>query len=95
MKFVAVIDYVADAELVSRIRPEHRQYCATLKGQGKLVASGPFDDRPGALIIYEADSLEAADALLKADPFHQAGVFHSWTLRPWTVANANRELFPA
>jgi hypothetical protein len=60
-----------------------------------LVASGPFNDQPGALIIYEAESLEAADALLKADPFHQAGVFHHWTLRPWTVANANRDLLPA
>jgi len=95
MKFVAVIEYVADAELVGRIRPEHRQYCATLKEQGKLVASGPFTDKPGALIIYEAESLEAADALLKADPFQIAGVFRDWTLRPWTVANANRDLFPA
>jgi uncharacterized protein len=95
MKFVAVIEYVADTDLVNRIRAKHRQYCATLKAQGKLAASGPFTDQPGALIIYEAESLEAADALLKADPFHMAGVFHRWTLRPWSVANANSDLFPA
>jgi hypothetical protein len=48
----------------------------------------------GYTFLYEAESLEAAESLLKADPFHTAGVFHHWTLRPWTVANANRSLFP-
>ena len=94
MKFVAVIEYVANADLVGRIRPDHRKYCATLKERGQLAASGPFGDQPGALIIYEAETLDEADALLKADPFHAAGVFHRWTLRPWTAATANRSLFP-
>ena len=94
MKFVAIIEYAGDAELVARVRPEHRKYCAALKERGQLAASGPFTDQPGALIIYEAESLEAAEVLLKADPFHAAGVFHRWTLRPWTAATANRELFP-
>jgi len=94
MKFVATIEYCDDADLVGRVRPDHRQYCATLKERGQLAASGPFTDRPGALIIYEAESAEAAEALLKADPFHAAGVFQSWKLRPWTAATANRELFP-
>lgn len=94
MKFVAIIDYLPDADLVNRVRPDHRAYCATLKRNGQLVASGPFTDKAGALIIYEANTLEAAEELLKADPFHVAGIFQRWVLRPWTVANANRELFP-
>ena len=94
MKFVAVIEYGDDDELVNRVRPEHRAYCARLKHGGQLAASGPFGDKPGALMIYEADSVEAAQALLNADLFHLAGVFQNWTIRPWTAATANRELFP-
>jgi uncharacterized protein YciI len=94
MKFVAIIDYVPDADLVNRVRPDHRAYCATLKSKGQLAASGPFTDKAGALIIYEANSQEAAEQLLKADPFHVAGVFQKWVLRPWTIANASRESFP-
>ena len=51
-------------------------------------------DGSGALIIYETDSMEAAEELLRADPFHQAGVFARWSLRPWTVAHVNLPLFP-
>ena len=49
----------------------------------------------GALIVYEADTAEQAEKLLKGDPFHAAGVFVSWKIRPWKVVFANRELFPA
>ena len=85
MKFAASIEYSQDSALVEAHRPAHRVYLTTLLDQGKLFASGPYADGSGALIIYEADSTEAAEALLKADPFHAAGVFLKWTLRPWTV----------
>jgi uncharacterized protein YciI len=52
---------------------------------GKLFAAGPFEDGSGALIVYEADTLDAVEALIKADPFHAAGVFLRWTIRPWKV----------
>lgn len=94
MKFAAVIDYVPDADLAAKHRPDHRKYTAELKARGQLAASGPFNDGSGALIIYETDSVEAAEQLLRADPFHQAGVFARWSLRPWTVAHVNLQLFP-
>ena len=37
------------------------------------------------MIVYEADSPEAAANLLESDPFHTAGVFLNWTLPPWKV----------
>ncbi|MER3420861.1 MAG: hypothetical protein C4290_10205 [Chloroflexota bacterium] len=83
MKYAAMIEYIADPDKVQSVRPVHREYLAKLKEQGRLVASGPFADGSGALIIYEADSPEQAEALLKADPFYQAGVFLSWRIRPW------------
>ncbi len=83
MKYAAIIEYITDQDRVQSVRPVHREYLAKLKEQGRLAASGPFADGSGALIIYEADSPEQAEALLKDDPFCKAGVFVSWQIRPW------------
>jgi uncharacterized protein YciI len=85
MKVAASIEYSQDAALVEAHRPAHRAYLTSLLNEGKLFASGPYADGSGALIVYEAETPEAAEALLKADPFHAAGVFLRWTLRPWKV----------
>ncbi len=86
MKFAAVFTYPADSDGKARIqqtRPEHRTYLGGLREQGKLAAAGPFADDSGALIVYEAESEEAARQLIEADPFHKAGVFVACDLRPW------------
>ena len=85
MKYAASIEYLQDATVVEAHRPAHRAYLTRLLDGGKLFASGPYADGSGALIVYEADTPEEADALLKADPFHAAGVFLKWTVRPWKV----------
>jgi uncharacterized protein len=85
MKFAASIEYLQDAAVVEAHRPAHRAYLTKLLEQGKLFASGPYADGSGALIVYEADTADEVDALMKADPFHQAGVFLKWTVRPWKV----------
>jgi uncharacterized protein len=82
VKFATTIEY-GNHDRIAEVRPSHREYLAQLKEQGKLFASGPFEDDSGALIIYEADTAEAAQALLDADPFREAGVFQSWTMKPW------------
>ncbi len=95
MKFAAVIEYLQDKAKIAEIRPVHRQYLASLKEQGKLAASGPFTDDYGALIVYEAETKEEAEKILQGDPFHAAGIFVQWTIRPWNPVICNRELFPA
>jgi hypothetical protein len=95
MKFAAIIEYAQDKAKIAAIRPVHRQYLAQLRERGQLVASGPFTDDSGALIIYEADSREAAEQLLQGDPFHHNGIFLQYQLRPWNPVIANRDLLPA
>ena len=95
MKFAAVIEYIQDKEKIGVVRPTHRQYLADLKAKGQLAASGPFLDDFGALIVYEANTKEEAEAILKGDPFHQSGIFVRWTIRPWNPVICNRDLFPA
>ena len=85
MKYAASIEYLQDATVVEAHRPAHRAYLTKLLDEGKLFASGPYADGSGALIVYEADTPDDAESLLKADPFHAAGVFLHWTLRPWKV----------
>ncbi len=95
MKFAAIIEYSQDKAKIAEIRPVHRQYLASLKEKGQLAVSGPFTDDYGALIVYEAGTKEEAEGFLKADPFNAAGIFISYTIRPWNTVIANRELFPA
>jgi hypothetical protein len=94
MKFAAIIEYSQDRDKVQAVRPVHRQYLTSLKESGRLVASGPFTDDSGALIIYEASSKEEAERLLQGDPFHANGIFLRWQLRPWNPVLANRDLLP-
>jgi uncharacterized protein len=82
VKFATTIQY-GNPDRIAEVRPVHREYLSGLREQGKLFASGPFEDDSGALIIYEADSVEEAQALLEADPFREAGVFETWEMKPW------------
>jgi uncharacterized protein len=82
MKFATVFVYGNQGQ-IAEIRPGHREYLGKLKEAGKIVASGPFEDDSGALIIYEADTQAEAEAMIDNDPFRKAGVFQSYTIKPW------------
>lgn len=74
-------------------RPAH---LAFLEGLGsKLKAAGPFtgdDGKPtGSLVILEADSLEAAQAIAARDPYALARLFASVEIRPWKWLIKNPE----
>lgn len=94
MKYAAIIEYIQDKEKIANIRPAHREYLKGLLSDGKLASSGPFMDDSGALIIYEADSPDAAESLLQGDPFHQNGIFVQYEIRPWNPVMINHGLFP-
>jgi len=94
VKYAAVVEYSQDKAMIEATRPAHRAYLTCLVEKNQLFASGPFEDGFGALIIYEADSLAAVEALMRADPFHTAGVFVRWTVRPWKMVFSNSRLMP-
>lgn len=70
--------------------PAHLAYQAELEAQSALAFAGPMSDETGenmqgmGLIIYRAESFEAAHAMAKADPMHQSGA-RSYTLRKWMI----------
>ncbi len=77
-------------EEVKASLPDHLAYQAQLERQGALAFAGPMSDETGeevqgmGMIVYRADSLEAARALADADPMHQSGA-RRYTMRRWMI----------
>lgn len=75
------------------VRPAHIERLNQLKESGKLVLAGPHpaidSEDPGtagfsgSLIVAEFDSLEHAQAWADDDPYIQAGVYESVTVKPF------------
>lgn len=66
----------------------HGGYMKQLYDAGQLTHGGPFTDNSGGLSIIRADDLEAAQAILAADPAIIDGVFVA-TLHPWLSVDWN------
>jgi uncharacterized protein YciI len=69
---VFAVEYVYDAESAEvrdANRPAHRAWLAGLAEQGTLLASGPYTDGAGALLLLEAANESELNATLKEDPF--------------------------
>jgi uncharacterized protein YciI len=94
MKFAAIIEYAPVPDTITRVRPVHREYIKGLQKNGQIAIAGPFIDDSGGLLVYEAETPEQVDALIRNDPFFKEGVFKSWVLRAWKPVSANPALLP-
>jgi len=76
--------YVADSDaLRDEARPAHRTWLAGLAEDDKLLASGPYGDGAGALLIFKAAEEAELNNLLKQDPFAEAGVIAGIRTTEW------------
>ena len=66
MKFATLIEYTPDKAKIAATRPEHRDYLKNVLESGRLVISGPFAGDEGGLLVYEANSREDVEAILRA-----------------------------
>ena len=90
MKFVAIIKY-GDKEKVKASHLVHREYLRQFLENEQLRAAGPFADDEGALWVLEAETAEAAEEIVKGDPYVEAGAIVSWKIRPlayWSAQQA-------
>lgn len=92
----AMIAKDAPGALQTRLdtRPAHLEH---LKSLGKkLVFAGALLDAAeqpeGSIVIFEAETLEEAEAMAAADPFVPAGVFASYEVKRWRIAINNTAL---
>ena len=94
MVYAAIIQYTPDKAKIQATRPRHREYLMGKKAEGKVALSGPLGDDSGGIIVYSTASVEEADAIIRADPFAQDGIFLSWEIKPWNLILCNRDLMP-
>jgi uncharacterized protein YciI len=77
--------YAADStEARSAARPAHREWTAGLAQDGAILASGPYGDGAGALLIFKAADEAALNSILKQDPFAAAGVIAGTRITEWS-----------
>ena len=81
--FAVTYSFSAEPDEVNQIRPSHREWLADRLSEGSLLASGPMVDRPAALLIFKAESIEQLNALLDQDPYEIAGVIGERTIEAW------------
>lgn len=88
--YAAITTPAGSPEDVKANLPAHLAYQADLERSGNLAFAGPMSDESGenmegvGLIIYRADSLDAARSLADADPMHKSGA-RSFVLRRWLI----------
>jgi uncharacterized protein YciI len=71
------------AERRKQFRAEHLAYIEPLSRAGKIVVAGPFTDGSGSLIVFEADSMEAAQKQARNDPYVTRGIFARHEVKPF------------
>jgi uncharacterized protein YciI len=68
----------------SRVRvvaPRHVAHWRELRLAGYL--GGPFQDRTGGLIVFEAGDATEAERAVRADPFVREGLLAAYWLKAW------------
>lgn len=83
--FAVTYKYVGDEALINEIRPVHREWLSIQLAAGALLASGPMVNRPAALLIWKAESIEVLNELLDNDPFEIAGAITERTIEEWNT----------
>lgn len=68
---------------VAVVEPHHA-FLGRLREQGQLELTGPFTDGSGGAYLLRAESLEAALAIVHADPLHVTGS-SELTVREWSA----------
>lgn len=87
MKFVLWGTYCANAlEKRGPFRQEHLAGLERQKEQGVLLTIGPTQDCSHVFGLYEAESLEAVEALVKGDIYWREGIWTAVEVHPWIQA---------
>lgn len=88
--FVVESTPVKSPDELKKVLPDHLAYQAQQEQSGALAFAGPLSDVTGemmegcGLIVYRAESFEAAKLLADADPMHATGT-RTYTLRRWMI----------
>lgn len=65
---------------------EHVTFLRTLKDENKLILCGPFSDYPGGMVVFHAQDMNEAVAIIEKDPFIKYG-YKTYQLHTIELAN--------
>ena len=95
--FVVVSTPVATPDELAATLSDHIAYLKKMEKTGALAFAGPLSDETGeqmngeGMLLYRAESFEAARALAEADPMHSEGK-RTFTLRRWLMNEGSLNL---
>jgi uncharacterized protein YciI len=66
--FVKIESGIVDRQTFDRFVPAHKEYIRELIAKGYKAKSGYWADFGGGMLLFEAESLAAAEAIVREDP---------------------------
>lgn len=85
--FLMTYDLAEDyLERRGAVRARHLAYAWAAVDRGELLLAGALADPvDGAVLLFEGEGPEVADAFARADPYVCEGLIARWTIRSWTT----------
>lgn len=82
--FVKIERGIVNKSTFDQFVPAHCAYVQTLIQQGRGAKTGYWGDFGGGMLLFEAESLADAEAIVAADPLVQSGCvkheLHEWKI---------------
>lgn len=82
--FVKIEEGIVDKPTFDQYVPAHKAYVQKLIDQGHQAKSGYWAERGGGMLLFEADSLDAAKAIVAQDPLIQNNCVN-YQIHEWRV----------
>lgn len=82
--FVKIEEGVVDKPMFDRHVPAHKAYVQDLIAKGHQARSGYWAQRGGGMMLFEAESMDKAKAIVEQDPLVQNGCV-SYKLYEWRI----------
>lgn len=82
--FVKIESGIVDKPTFDRFVPAHVAYIKDLVARGHRASSGYWAERGGGMLLFQAESLAAAEAIVAADPLIANGCVR-YELHEWCV----------
>jgi uncharacterized protein YciI len=80
-KFAFFYFTASDSDRLAGVIPQHVEHWDAHRSPGYI--GGPFADRSGGLIVFEAEDLVAAEKIVRRDPFVGADLLVQSWLKEW------------
>ena len=82
--FVKIEEGKVDKSTFDQYLPAHKAYVQELIAKGHQAKTGYWAQRGGGMMLFEAASMDEAEAIVAADPLVQSGCV-SYQLYEWRI----------